>query len=53
MQFVSTNFDARDMSATSQFVYSGEELFTINPKIGEFSEVFSRRCTIFMQVLVV
>lgn len=38
--------------ATSRFVYCGKELFTINPKIGEFSEVFSRRCTIFMQCFI-
>jgi hypothetical protein len=32
--------DAKGLFATSQFIYCGEELFTINSKIWEVLEVF-------------
>jgi hypothetical protein len=38
--------------ATSQFIYCGEELFTIDPKIGEVLEMFFQRCTILCNVFI-
>jgi len=49
MQFIWASTMQRVRFTSSQFIYSGEELFKINSKIWEVLEVFFQRCTIFMQ----